>query len=66
MRLPIFIKAFRKLNMVLDCRIFKSNLFHFDIVDGKNEYLKISVLRHNVAISSTLISEYCICDCFLE
>ena len=53
MGLPIFIRAFRKVKRVLDCRIFKSNLFHSDIVDGKNEYLKISVLLYNIATSST-------------
>ena len=49
MGLPIFIRAFRKIKRVLDCHIFKSNLFNSDIVDGKNEYLKISVLLQNIA-----------------
>ena len=38
MGLPIFIRAFGKVKRVLDCRIFKSNLFHSDIVEGKDEY----------------------------
>ena len=38
---PVFIRAFQKVKKVLDCRIFKSNLFHSDTVDRKNEYLKI-------------------------
>ena len=42
MGLPIFIRAFWKVKRALDCRIFKSDLFHSDIVDGKNEYFKIS------------------------
>ena len=49
MGLPIFIRAFQKIKRVLDCHIFKSNLFNSDIVDGKNEYLKISVLLQNIA-----------------
>ena len=52
MGLTIFIRAFQKIKRVLDCHIFKSNLFHSDIVDGKNEYLKIPVLLYNVATSS--------------
>ena len=53
MGLPIFIRAFWKVKRVLDCYIFKSNLFHSDIVEGKNEYLKILVLLYNIATSST-------------
>ena len=53
MGLPILIRAFQKVKRVLDCLIFKSNLFHSDIVDGKNKYLKISVLLYNIATSST-------------
>ena len=52
MGLPTFIRAFRNIKRVLDCRIFRSNFFHFDIVDGKNENLNISVLLYNVATSS--------------
>ena len=63
MGLPIFIRAFWKVKRVSDCCILKSNLFHSDIVDGKNEYLKISVLLYNVPTSS---NEYCTCDSFLE
>ena len=53
MDLPTFIRAIRKVKRVLDCRIFKSNLFHSDIADGRNEYMKISVLLYNIATSST-------------
>ena len=52
MGLPIFIRAFGKVKRALDCCIFKSNLFHSDIVDRKNEYLKISVLLFHVSTSS--------------
>ena len=52
MGIPIFIRAFRKVKSVSDCRILKSNLFHSDILEGKNEYLKISALLYNVATSS--------------
>ena len=48
---PIFIRAFWKVKRVLDCG--KSNLFHSNIADGKNEYLKISVQQYDVATSST-------------
>ena len=44
MGLPVFVRAFQKVKRVLDCRIFKSNLFH--------EYLKISVLLYNIATST--------------
>ena len=40
MGLPIFIRAFRKVKRVLDCRIFKSNLFHSDIVEEKKRILE--------------------------
>ena len=53
MDLPTFIRALRKVKRVLDCRIFKSNLFHSDIVDGRNECMKISVLLYNIATTST-------------
>ena len=39
MGLPIFIRAFQKVKRVLDCCIFKSNLFDSNNVDGK-KYLK--------------------------
>ena len=32
---PIFIRTFGKVRRVLDCWIFKSDLFHSDMVDGK-------------------------------
>ena len=41
---PIFNKAFQKDSIVVDCCILLSSLFHSDIVDGKKECLKTSVL----------------------
>ena len=35
---PNIFRVFWKVKRVLDCRIFKPNLFHSDIVDRKNEY----------------------------
>ena len=58
MGLPIFVRAFQKVKRVLDFRIFKSNLFHSDIADGKNEYLKLSVLLCNVATSTNVGALY--------
>ena len=51
MGVPIFIRAFRKVNMVLDCRIFKSNLFYFYIAEVQNKTLKISVLMYIIPAS---------------
>ena len=40
----IFNREFQNVSRVNDCLILLSNLFHSNIVDGKKEYLKASVL----------------------
>ena len=65
MGLTAFIRAFRKVNRILDFRFFKSNLFHFNIVDGKNEYFNILVILYTAATSSNERVLY-IYDCLLE
>ena len=46
---PNFSKAFLKDNKLLALRICQSNLFHSEIVHGKNGYLKTSVLQWYVS-----------------
>ena len=58
MGLPIFIRAFRKVSRVLDCLIFKSNIFHSD----RRVKRMLEDIRLTIMLLHPLMTEYYTCN----